>query len=170
MITEYDDVFRHMNRASFLHRFNVHVLLAPYGIYPGQMPLLLFIDRQPGCTQRDIAKALGVSTPSIATSIKRLQRAGLLNKLPDDHDMRCNNITLTGKGAEMVQVGRQVFDQVTRQMFRGLSPQEMQILGRLTARIEENLACEELRGKSIMSIMEATKELETKSPKGGLEP
>ena len=72
------DVLRHVNRISLLHRLRVQNLLADTGVWGSQIPILLHVERNPGCTQTDIAEHLGVSSPSIATSIKRLQKAGML--------------------------------------------------------------------------------------------
>ena len=88
------DVLRHINRISLLHRLRVHNLLSDTGVWGSQIPVLLHVERNPGCTQTDIAEHLGVSSPSIATSIKRLQKAGMLEKRADEADMRRNPLPL----------------------------------------------------------------------------
>ena len=51
-----------------------------FGLYVGQPQVLNFVRKHPGCTQNEIAQALGVSAASIAFSTKRLQAAGFLQK------------------------------------------------------------------------------------------
>ena len=100
------EVLRHINRISLLHRLRVHNLLSDTGVWGSQIPVLLHVERNPGCTQTDIAEHLGVSSPSIATSIKRLQKAGMLEKRADETDMRRNHIELTERGRSTVARGR----------------------------------------------------------------
>lgn len=50
-----------------------------------------------GLSQKDIADRLGVSTPTVAISVKRMEKSGLLCKIPDEHDHRYNLIVLRKK-------------------------------------------------------------------------
>lgn len=149
------NVLRRINRISFLHKVRVHNLLADTGVWGSQIPILLYVDRNPGCTQTDIAEHLTVSNPSIATSIKRLQKAGMLEKKADPADMRCNHITLTERGRCTVAQGREYYDQVTGRMLQGLSDSEIDLLTGLLIRLEENLAGEEYRDKTILCLAAA---------------
>lgn len=56
------EVLRHINRISLLHRLRVHNLLSDTGVWGSQIPVLLHVERNPGCTQTDIAEHLGVSS------------------------------------------------------------------------------------------------------------
>lgn len=134
------NVLRRLNRIAFLHRVRVHNLLSDTGVWGSQIPILLYVSRNPGCTQTDIAEHLAVSSPSIATSIKRLQKAGMLEKKADAADMRRNHITLTEQGHRTVERGREYYEQVTGQMLQGLDENEIGLLTGLLCRMEENLA------------------------------
>lgn len=149
------EVLRHVNRISLLHRLRVQQLLADTGVWGSQIPILLHVERNPGCTQTDIAEHLGVSSPSIATSIKRLQKAGMLEKRADETDMRCNHIELTERGRSIVARGRACYDQVVERMLRGFTGSEVDALAGLLARLEENLAGDEYRGRTVLSLAEA---------------
>lgn len=148
-------VFWHMNRVVALHKVRLHRQTAPLGVFAGQMPLLLFVKNNPGCTQRDIADALSVSTPSVATSIKRMQKAGLLEKLADASDMRCNKISLTARAEQVIRDGQRIFEEVSARMFEGVSPEELALLAGVLARMEDNLGGEEFRGKDFLAILNA---------------
>ena len=156
-------VLRLINRISLLHRVRVQTLLADTGIWGSQIPLLRYIEQHPGCTQRDIAEHLGVSDPTIATSIKRLQRAGMLDKAADTEDLRRNHITLTDQGRQTIARGRACYDQVVDRMMDGVSEEELDLLAGLLARLEENLAGEEYQGKTIFSLAAAADKLEQKT-------
>lgn len=148
-------IFWHMNRAVALHKLRLHRKTVPLGMFAGQMPLLMFVKHHPGCTQRDIADARGVSTPAVATSIKRLQKAGLLQKLTDETDMRCNKITLTEQGRQAILDGQRLFDEVTAEMFAGISAEELQLVEDVLSRVEQNLGSEEFQGKDFFEILDA---------------
>lgn len=156
-------VLRLINRISLLHRVQVQTQLADTGIWGSQIPLLRYIEQHPGCTQRDIAEHLGVSDPTIATSIKRLQKAGMLEKAADEEDLRRNHITLTGRGRQTVARGRACYDQVVERMLHGVSQEEQEALAGLLTRLEENLAGEEYQGKTIFSLAAAANKLEQKT-------
>ena len=149
------DVLRHVNRISLLHRLRVQNMLSDTGVWGSQIPILLHVERNPGCTQTDIAEHLGVSSPSIATSIKRLQKAGMLEKRADEADMRRNHIELTERGRSTVARGRACYDQVVEQMLRDFTGSEVDTLVSLLARLEENLAGDEYRGRTALSLAEA---------------
>ena len=149
------DVLRHVNRISLLHRLRVQNMLSDTGVWGSQIPILLHVERNPGCNQTDIAEHLGVSSPSIATSIKRLQKAGMLEKRADETDMRRNHIELTERGHSTVARGRAYYDQVVGRMLQGFSDSELDTLASLLLRLEENLAGDKYRGKTALSLAEA---------------
>ena len=149
------NVLRRVNRISLLHRLRVQNLLADTGVWGSQIPFVLHVERNPGCTQTDIAEHLGVSSPSIATSIKRLQKAGMLEKRADEADMRRNHIELTERGHSTVARGRACYDHVVGQMLQGFSDNELESLSSLLMRLDENLAGDEYRGRTALSLAEA---------------
>lgn len=151
-------IFWLMRRISALHKLRLRRKTAPLGIFSGQMPLLMYVDQHPGCTQRDIAEALGVSTPSVATSIKRMQKAGMLQKLADEMDIRCNKISLTDKARQVIEAGRQLFDEVCAESLAGIAEQEMRLMERLLRRMEKNLGGEEFPGMDFFEIMGAARQ------------
>lgn len=162
-------LFWHMDRCVALHRLRLHRKTAPLGMFAGQIPLLMFVKHHPGCTQRDIASGLGVSTPAVATSVKRMQKAGLLEKLADETDMRCNKITLTEQGQQVLLNGQHIFDEVTSGMFEGVTGEERQVLKKILARMEENLGGDEFHGKDFFAILNAARPgaLEGQPPERG---
>lgn len=160
-------VFWLMHRIVALHKLRLQRKTAPLGMFAGQMPLLLYVDRHPGCTQRDIAEALGVSTPSVATSIKRMQKAGMLQKLADEADMRCNKISLTARAQETVKTGQRLFNEVCAETFAGIAAGELERLLELLRRMEENLGGDEFSGMDFFEIIGmARQELAPEGPLG----
>ncbi len=72
--------------------------LAPYGVYPGQGAVLLFLWVQDGLTQRELSRQVTIDEASMVRSIDRMERNGLVRRVRNDHDRRQINIFLTDKG------------------------------------------------------------------------
>ena len=72
--------------------------LAPYGVYPGQWAVLLFLWVQDGLTQRELSRQVTIDEASMVRSIDRMERDGLVQRVRNDNDRRQINIFLTDKG------------------------------------------------------------------------
>lgn len=113
------------------------------GIDPASHPQILFMLRHESehmaASQKEIADKLGVSAPTVAISIKRMEKAGMVHKVADEKDLRRNLITLTERGQQFVDESQAVFETIDEGMFRGLSLQEREQLKTLFLRIVSNL-------------------------------
>lgn len=149
-----------LGRIQLLHRMAIQRTAMRCGLYLGQPPILEYILCHDHCTQREVADHLQISPPSVATSVKRMQKAGLLLKEEDPDDLRYTRLTLTDKGKTLLQQCRQEFDRIDAQMFAGFSPEEYDTLAALLDRMLGNLTTDEVRGRSIFSLMEEEKQLQ----------
>jgi DNA-binding MarR family transcriptional regulator len=106
-------------------------------------PFILFMlrDHQEGMNwdQKQFAEALGVSPATVAISIKRMERAGLVTRVPDPEDLRRNRITITEKGRRLVDDCIRAFRHVDTGMFRGFSDEEREELAGYYRRMVRNL-------------------------------
>lgn len=113
------------------------------GLSRASQPFILFIleDEGPGASlsQKELAERLGVSQPTAAISIRRMEAAGLLRKLSDGDDLRRNRITLAPKGARLVRDCKAAFDDIDERMFEGFSAKEREELRSYYLRIIANL-------------------------------
>ncbi|MEA4964625.1 MAG: MarR family transcriptional regulator [Oscillospiraceae bacterium] len=114
-----------------------------YEISPAGNPQILFTlwhkAENTAVSQKEIADRLGISAPTVAVSIKRMEKSGLVHKVADESDLRRNLITLTEKGREFIQDAQAVFDSIDEGALRGLSEQEREQLRTLFLRIVSNL-------------------------------
>lgn len=111
-------------------------------VQAGHPPILFMLRNEANnmvASQKDIADRLGVSTPTVAVSIKRMEKAGLVRKVIDESDLRRNMITLTENGLKFVEELMTVFDAIDEGMLKGLSQQEQEQLKTLFLRIISNL-------------------------------
>lgn len=90
-------------------------------------------------SQKDLAEIIGISAPTAAISIKRMERAGLICKSSDMNDQRKNMITLTEKGEKLVKECENTFIELDCQTFKGFSEKEREVLKGYYLRMIENL-------------------------------
>ena len=85
-----------------LHHGVMQNALSKIGLHSGQPRILFTIDHLEGASQKEIAAHLRVSPASLATSLKRMQKAGFLARSSDKHDLRVNKIELTAQGRQAI--------------------------------------------------------------------
>lgn len=62
--------------------------LAPHGLAHGQFPALLMLWNQPGLTQGELAQRVCVEQPTMANTLNRMERDGLIERRADPDDRR----------------------------------------------------------------------------------
>lgn len=70
-------------------------------VHPGQIPILLFLGEHKDVSQKEIASEIGVKPPTVNVMVSRMEKAGLLSKIPDENDQRATRIYLTAKGMKL---------------------------------------------------------------------
>lgn len=146
-------IVQRIKRLEIMHRLSIQRASVQEGVHLGQPPILIYIAEHEGCTQREIADALQVSPASIATSLKRMQRSGLIQKKVDSTDLRSNCLTLTPEGQSAMQRSRQACDAVDRRMFEGFSREELSTFCHYLDRAIGNLSGEEFLDKSFRTLL-----------------
>ncbi len=128
-----------MNKLFITHRKYFLKKSQSFGLYVGQPALLGFVRRNPGCTQTEIAENLGVSSASVAFSVKRLEKTGFLMKQVNSLNMRCNKLYVTSDGLDVLERFSDVYDEMNQAMFDGFSKEELDLLASFTERVQNNI-------------------------------
>ena len=121
------------------HRKNVEREVAALGIHPSQHHLLMYLSDNGQSTQSSIAAAMEVSSPTIAVSLKKLEKGGYIKKKMDSADNRFNRIVLTPKGEDVVSKSKQLFDAIDGRLLSGFSEEDKERLSGYLDRLLENL-------------------------------
>ena len=122
-----------------LHKQCANRLLCAHNIHTGQQSLLFMLKHMGACNQKELARALHISPATIAISLKRLERSGLVRRVPDQQDLRSNRIELTQAGVESADFAEKVIDQITERSFKDFSAAEFELLICLLSRMASNL-------------------------------
>ncbi len=142
-----------MCRVTLLHRYRISTALSGLNIYRGQPEILGYLIENGECSQKQLAESIGVSAASIATSIKRMCRAGFVERTEDEADRRINRIRITEKGREAFLAGRAECNKVDNKMFEGFSDEEIDVFSHYLQRITENLSEDGLSEKEVFEYI-----------------
>jgi DNA-binding MarR family transcriptional regulator len=75
--------------------------LLKYEVPLGQFPLLLTLWDEENLTQSEIARRVGIEQPTVANTLQRMERDGLVKTEPDPSHRRQVLIKLTDKGRKL---------------------------------------------------------------------
>jgi MarR family transcriptional regulator, organic hydroperoxide resistance regulator len=80
-----------------LHGYGAELLLK-LGLYPGQELILMRLYDQDGQSQTALQQSIGLDHSTVSRSIRRMEGAGLVARLPDERDKRAWVVSLTAEG------------------------------------------------------------------------
>ena len=110
------------------------------GLHQAQHRLLMCLSREKSLSQVDVAKHMEVSPATIAVSMKKLERDGLIYRVSREEDNRFNCVELSEKGKQIVSESRQIFVELDEQIFYGVTESEkyqfLTVLNKMYANIE----------------------------------
>ncbi len=149
----YHNTVSRLCKVSLLHRYRISVALTGLKIYRGQPQILEYLLEHGDCSQRELADELGVSPASIATSLKRMSKAGFIERTPDESDRRINRLRITPQGKDAFLAGKKECDKVDEAMFSGFSDDELSAFSDMLSRIAENLSRGEISEKDAIKFI-----------------
>ena len=114
-------------------------VLLQSSLHVGQPAMLRFIVAHPGCSQKQIADDAKVSPASVAASIKRMERAGLITRRSDTSDTRCNRVYVTKAGEQELNFCSEGLSRIDAFITEGMSDAELEKLQTLFAKMIKNL-------------------------------
>ncbi|MRH88157.1 MarR family transcriptional regulator [Nocardia sp. SYP-A9097] len=75
--------------------------IAEHGVVPGQFAQLLALYEQEGLTQNELCERVRIDQSTMAHTLKRMERDGLIERTPDPADGRRALIHLTDRAREL---------------------------------------------------------------------
>ncbi|NKN31899.1 MarR family winged helix-turn-helix transcriptional regulator [Marichromatium bheemlicum] len=83
------------NHLARLFARELQARIKPLGLSIGTFPALLVLWEGDGLTQRELIAALDIEQPTMANTLARMERDGLIQRRRDPHDGRAQRIWLT---------------------------------------------------------------------------
>jgi DNA-binding MarR family transcriptional regulator len=75
--------------------------ISPLGVVPGQFAQLLSLYQEDGLTQAQLCERVRIEQPTMAKTLARMERDGLIDRQPDPDDGRRSLVTLTNRARDI---------------------------------------------------------------------
>ena len=131
-----NDVFLQLMRIYFIR---THFYFDKLGLYHGQPQILFSLKMKDGQSQKELADIRKVKASTTTVMIKRMEKAGLVERKQDEKDQRVSRIFLTDKGLEICNKVEEFNKELEREFFLGFSEEEKIVLRRLLMQVRDNL-------------------------------
>lgn len=106
------------------HRVAGDKLFGRIGLAPPQDLILLHLEECGGAPQSDIVAFLQRDRSTVSTTLAAMERAGLISRVPSTTDRRALHVSLTAAGRALCPAAKEVWAELDRAAFSGLSPRE----------------------------------------------
>lgn len=91
-------VYEAFMRVLAAHRQLMFRVLAEENAHPGQAICLRLLAERDGISQRELARGLHLSAPTVTAMLQRMEKAGTIERRPDGTDQRVTRVHLTPEG------------------------------------------------------------------------
>lgn len=113
--------------------------LREFGFAVGQLPVLVSLKQQKALSQAELARIAQVEQPSMAQLLARMERDGLVERVPDPDDGRSRLISLTPLATRRLPKAKAVMDAHAQQVLEGFSAEDIAQLTALLTRLNANV-------------------------------
>jgi DNA-binding MarR family transcriptional regulator len=109
--------------------------LEKHGMTVGYLPVVFTLTESPRLTQKQIAEIIGVEQPTMAGTLSRMERDGLIIRTPDPADGRSALISLSPDARKKLAIVEAAVTETNEQAFSLLKPTErkqfFEIMGKI---------------------------------------
>jgi len=105
----------------------------------GPMPVFFALLNEHALTQKELAAWAVVEQPTMANTLKRMERDGLIVRTPNLSDARSTLISLTKLGKQRATEAMAAAAEVNSLALTGLKPAERELFFAMLRRVAENL-------------------------------
>jgi DNA-binding MarR family transcriptional regulator len=128
-----------VNHAARLFAQALHQRIAPLGVVPGQFAQLLALFEADGQTQRQLCEQVGIEQPTMANTLRRMERDGLIRREPDPTDGRQARVLLTQRARDLERPLITAARAVNATAIRGLDAQDVATVLAALTQVIDNL-------------------------------
>jgi DNA-binding MarR family transcriptional regulator len=105
-----------------------HRAMAPLGLTPGRLAVLLLLEEHAEVRQSTMAEALRVKPPNLAVLLAALEQDGLVRRAEDSQNRRANLLRLTPAGRALLKRAKAQEALVEAELTDGMSEAEREAL------------------------------------------
>lgn len=130
------DEFREVNKSA--HELMTKAVKGMV-ISPEQCRLLFIIKKFDKLNQKCLSDKLHVTPATLSVRLQRLEKAGLLQRLPDKNDKRNTVLKVTNEGMMIIDQCLETMREATRQLFDDISKEEIDLMKECFLKINNNI-------------------------------
>lgn len=116
------------------------VAFSRHGVHEGQQFVLRCLWEDDGLSPGEVARQLGLATPTVTRAATRMEASGLLRREPHPTDRRLVRLVLTPKGRALEDVIGREMRQLNDRALAGLTRTQRRSLMHALEAIQKNLA------------------------------
>ena len=109
--------------------------LKPLSIAPAQFPILLELWQKDGLSQQELVERADLKQATIANTLARMERDGLITREPNPDDARSRLIMLTEQARALQQQSTEIAKAINQTALSDLSADEQKLFLEMTAKI-----------------------------------
>ncbi|WP_417616823.1 transcriptional regulator SlyA [Oceanisphaera sp.] len=113
--------------------------LKPLNLTQSRWITLTHLKYEDGILQHQLARRVGVESPSLVRTLDGLERQGLVERRPSANDRRGKTVHLTAQASALMSEMETILDETRNQVLAGLSEQDINEFTRVAERISQNL-------------------------------
>jgi DNA-binding MarR family transcriptional regulator len=127
--------------ANRLHRKTVESLVGKLGWQHTQHRILIYLhlNSHNNPSQRDISEFLQVTPAAVTVTLKKMEKAGLIERSVSNEDNRVHQISISPYGQRIVRATNLVFDLMDQAVFKGFEQEDLKIFIAYLDRIQANI-------------------------------
>jgi DNA-binding MarR family transcriptional regulator len=127
------------NHMARLFAQGLHARIRPLGLAPAQFLVLSALWDEDGLTQAQLVERLDVEQATMANTLARMARDGLVRRTPHPEDRRARRVWLTGRARALREPATAAAEAQNVAALAGLSPEEREIFLALMNRVIANM-------------------------------
>src|SRR3954468_25012455 len=128
-----------INRASRALSRHLDAELRPFGFALGQMPVLRALAGGEARSQAELARLAQVEQASMAETLARMVRDGVVDRQPDPHDGRASLVSLSRRSRQRLVPARRALMTADAMAMAGVSGEGLGAIFRLLQRLVEKV-------------------------------
>ncbi|MFB1100197.1 MarR family winged helix-turn-helix transcriptional regulator [Terribacillus sp. JSM ZJ617] len=113
--------------------------LVPFHINARQYGVLLYIQENPYCSQKDISDNLQIDRTTMVSHIDHLEKLGYVERTKNPNDRRYHSLLITEKGDELLASRWEYLTDVESEVLTPLDQQERELLKDFLIKIWKSL-------------------------------
>ena len=123
-----------------LHHDQIRKSLRKIGLYKGQPFILFALNERDGLAQKELAEKVHIKCASLSVIIRRMEKAGIVERRKDPDDLRVSRVYLTEEGRNILVKVEEKMKAVKQECFKGFTQEERVLLRRFFLQMSKNLS------------------------------